>query len=263
MSIFLHILSAEVPIDSNQMQVSSMHQSNQQFMIREVFCTGHAEKINDRDIAKYLQVEGTTLGDCCSWRGVSCDNGEVTTIMAVGQINRKLWFDLSWMPHTTKYVILRLVVFSKDLSLRDLPRSLRYMSVRNGYPKRVLSLCLSLAALPAHMEEIFFQTNVPFCGTMLIPSLPRNMRLCCIISDAIQKAVVDIAQLPHALKRISIGDGKSKLITVPTQILKKSDPRFNTLSYNDFYEKSVFEKNLMYWPPKNFKIYRIASPNWC
>ena len=157
------------------------------------------------DFFDYIFDENGQYGDCCSWRGVDCTKGIVSTlVMTHGK--RGCWStDFDWLPQTLEYIHLHSVTILREWSTRSIPRKAKYFLLRDGYfAKQTPERALELRNLPQKLEELFIQSRDAFCGTVNINSLPESLKHCGINSPPITQVAIDNHGIPKNLERIDI-----------------------------------------------------------
>ena len=178
-------------------------------------------------IQAYLLRPGSKIDDCCSWRGVTCKWGEIMSlVIASVDAREKRWqVSMQWLPHSLQYIFTKAVDLAA-LYPEAMPRDLRYIDICDAQPlgRREFTQW-NLSALPREMEELRLQTQHFVCCTVVIPSLPQNMRFCMIITLGIQKVIFGRECLPRSVEKVVIQSYKVKYVSIGS---KKLDARIIT-----------------------------------
>ena len=178
----------------------------------------------------YLSTQQRHDNNPCTWRGITCTDGVMTTLIFLSTNHRRerdseSWtVNANWLPSTLRNVHLLSVYLTEAINLRKLPRELRYFRTYS-----ILSLedepkakRLDLRLLPQKLEE-FFIVNGRIPATLVLIDLPPNMHLIYICSVWLQYAYVENSKLPKSLKRavLSADFKKCKIRNVDSSELDK------------------------------------------
>ena len=203
----LSALDGETSYGLRQMQTRSLHNA-------VILSENLLSENGDGGIWRYLYPAEWKLDGCCIWRGTECTAGTLTTFVFTSyDANLRIWhIRAEWLPGTLRYVRIDHAVFQNDLSLKELPKALRYLCVRDGMlPNHFPNRTIHLEFLPAHIEELYLHINGALCGTVCIASLPQSLEICTVLNEWIDAAFVDNECLPANLKQICLLSGQIKL----------------------------------------------------
>ena len=156
-------------------------------------------------IYDYLCTDAARKTNPCTWRGVTCANGMITswTFSKLGNSYTWEYVDMDWLPGTLRYIHLFLVKTIQTMNIKRLPRELRYFhsSYISAVPqKRESSLeRIALRYLPEKIEELFLFDR-SFLGTIIVSNLPSTMRILCITPQRARNCFIDMGSLPRDLE---------------------------------------------------------------
>ena len=169
----------------------------------------------------YLCTGRPNSPDPCEWRGVTCTNNEITSLVftSTNGVRSPLdspWsIDMDWLPTTLQYAHLCALRFLNGWLARRLPRKMVYFYSSCSLANDVVTdRQIHFRHLPAKMEEMHIYGGW-FAGTILIAGLPNTMRVCVLCSRYIRRAYVENQSLPSTLKKLVIygNYGKAKVIS--------------------------------------------------
>ena len=151
-------------------------------------------------------------GDPCTWRGVGCDAGALTSLAWVQASSFRTVF-VEWLPNTLQRLHLKNLRLGEGLSTRKLPKSLKYAffasaaarGACNGFDGRLDFEKLDFSALPSCMEELHFVTCT-LGGTVTITELPQDMRILSLFNCCVEKVRIFNEGLPRSLQSIRVSD---------------------------------------------------------
>ena len=199
-TLFLSIDSS-----SNTAPLFSGHENQYTMMIRCTAPEGCTFGAYMDNLWGYFRSNGIPNKDVCTWRGLECTDGAITSILLALterlHTSNSLWLiDPDWLPSTAQFVHLVNVRLVKEWMAQRLPRDLRYLHISNllHYASAV-HRGIKLWNLPQKMEEMHFHGGWS-SGTLFIAALPQTMRLCFIHCMYIKKVVVVNADIPDSLE---------------------------------------------------------------
>ena len=173
------------------------------------------------DIHAHMQRNAINKDNVCSWYGIECTNGLVTSLfvntseMVEGGLS---WtFRPNWMPPTLRFAHIYKAFLpmntesSTELWAPDrLPRDLKYLYMDQCVSYQINERQYAesgFSRLPSRMEELILIYSVPFL-TIEIEKLPTTMRILYIVTDAadVDAIIVNYSTLLPVLKHLYVAD---------------------------------------------------------
>ena len=131
------------------------------------------------DLYKFYSYSGGDINDACTWRGVECTDGAITSIVA---LQCSMALKIAYLPPTVQFFHYRQPRIDGRYSVRYLPRDLRYMYIRFACPdvfyEHLDNGILDTAYLPQYSEEIHICLRMQMHGTLSIYISPRCHPIC-------------------------------------------------------------------------------------
>ena len=168
--------------------------------------------------------------DPCSWRGVECVDGLVTSFVMVETKtrSRELYLDMDYLPSTVQALHLSRVYLYDTLVGSHLPRDLRYFyalrpyNIRNIYPTRDLRM----DKLPRRLEEMQVAAGrfLPVSGVLVIANLPSTLRIFIIKTLFLKQVFIDNDGIPSGIQILNF-DGNGKKVKIKEMNGEKLDNR--------------------------------------
>ena len=225
---FLILISSKQPLfhssDSQEVQVY------QQRIMESAILThkNRSTKGNGEIFFDYLLQKKGRLSDCCTWRGVACVDGVVTSLAMRSPYSGPTWsLSVEWLPQTIRHMHLHFIGNERKVPFRCLPRDLRYLYKKSGFEfVRSRTDVLEIRDLPAHMEELRLIPS-RLAGTFDVQWLPQTMRIF-VLEDMFLSLHLEVvvrinnAGLPDGFECMSVYSKKVKILPFAG---KKADPR--------------------------------------
>ena len=214
---FLSLASGAECLDSSQQnQKTPVELYQTQLMLRCISDNFQWSKAHRDRMWNYLCTGKPNTSDPCEWRGVTCTNNEMTSLIFVStdSIRNPLdspWsIDMDWLPSTLQYVHLTHARQLDGWLAERLPRALLYFnsscSLTNGV---ITKRQIHFRNLPPKMEEMQIFHGW-FSGTVWISALPNTMRACVLRTGCIRRVYVESQNLPKSLEMIVINGIKDR-----------------------------------------------------
>ena len=181
-----------------------------------------------RGIDTFYTYPGGDINNSCTWRGVECRGGLVTSVVMP---HCKLSLSIMYLPATVQFFHYRQHMIDGTYSVRYFPRDLRYMYIRFAYAffphEKMDDGVFDTCYLPQYSEEIHVCLNMQSWHTVSITTLPPNLRLLHLGSSrCIRSVVVNNSMLPPGLLDVSIlKEKKNENIAISSLNHDQADPR--------------------------------------
>ena len=216
----------------------------------------------EKGVWNYALGPTSTKADCCTWKMTDCEDGVVHAVLFYKFAYFVPHVELQYLPQTVRYIHLHCTM--PDFSPRILPRDLRYIylahtTVHNGgpphgWPKKATHI-LNTADFPTQLEEVSLQFNSPLYKTVLIASLPRNMRYLSISNMGhIQRLVMANEALPECFRLCNVyllsKSSKTDLVEMRGQDV---DERVRAINMKSKSTHRIDLKQYRYFTPLNNK----------
>ena len=225
-----HLLIQIVAIALSCSDVTSQEIGMQRTLMHNLFAecinasAESAEKFRER-----IAVQRATEIDPCTWKGMQCTNGVLTTVvMSLHQIFRNdLYIDMGFFPSSVQFLHLNRAKYLDGWAAERLPRDLKYFCAHqcyNAFDKPFRGY-IRMEKLPSQMEEIHLSsgTFTPPSGLLFIASLPSSLRICDIRSRFLSKVYVNDEGIPDGIHMLNIYGNGEKLKILETQGKKLSN----------------------------------------
>ena len=170
---------------------------------------------------KIIAVQSATANDPCTWSGMQCTDGILTSVLMSHErifiYGNDLHIDMDFFPNTVQFLYLKSVKYVDGWTADRLPRDLKFFCASqcvNAHDK-TSSREIHMDRLPRQMEEIHLSSGefAPISGVLLIANLPPNLRICHIRSQFLRKVLVDNLSIPDGIEMLNIyGNGQKILI---------------------------------------------------
>ena len=202
------------------------------------------------NIWQYLRTQSTTDPNPCTWRGVACTDGVMTSFAFIwvsplyrrqngsadtgGEWHLPKWeIDIRWLPSTLQSLHLVWISLQEGWAAELLPRDLRYV-----YFKYCLHAAgananheINLRKLPRKLEE-FYLAGGWYRGAVHLDELPPTLRVCVISCARISLIHAVAERFPKTIEKVHV-QGCKKAKVVPSARI--DDKRFSTkIDYEDF-----------------------------
>ena len=116
----------------------------------------------------YFTHKSSLKEDVCTWTGIECENGRMTSLHIPIIPRTRYTVDIDWLPATTRHIHVLYVTLFRIWTLSRLPRELIYMNLTacsTATDSRHSTIDFGL--LPRKMEELFV-FDCDLCGTLRI-----------------------------------------------------------------------------------------------
>ena len=192
-----------------QSDVQRMQTELMGLVIQDNMRLGEVER---RALWHYLCTDRPQDPDPCTWRGVDCTDGILTTFLMT-QVNynhlidgqmfaSRFLINLEWLPSTLQCVRIRKINLYNGLSTSHLPRDSRFFMLEHC-SNMGFNYDINFNKLPSQIEEL----DLIGCwvqGTVLIEELPKSMHVLVISNQYIERVYIDSEKLPFPLEKIII-----------------------------------------------------------
>ena len=212
----------------------------------------------EKGLWSFILGPKSTKADCCTWKVLDCEDGVAHAVLYYRFTHFFIFIAMEALPQTIRYIHLNCEM--KDFHPRMLPRDLKYIYMRNtnvlngntphGWPQKATHT-LNTADFPSKLEEAILGFNSPLYKTVLMPSLPPNMRYFSISNMGhIQRLVVSNEALPECfvLCNVYLLSERGKADLIETQG-RDIDKRVRSINMKSRTANRIQLKELRYYTP--------------
>ena len=162
----------------------------------------------------YAMTEHIRQDDCCTWAGMECTDGILTTFCLMWNHKRIRFFaQIHFLPPTIQYLHIKAARMDR-LALRELPRDLLCAFIESAQVVGRLPSeagVINLADLPEKLEEGYIYVRPQLWGTVSLLHVPQTLRYFFLSnSKSIKSVVVRNAGIPDGLEKLNVHRSDAK-----------------------------------------------------